>query len=91
MWSFILLDLHRHAPNIECGSFPKFKYSHVSIVQESDLKERLEVLEVQRDKVTISSVDDINRYLSIELSTIKKTAIFFARKLTAATKKIINL
>ena len=33
----------------------------------------------------------INMYPPIELSTIKNAVIFFARKLTAATKKTINL
>ena len=41
--------------------------------------------------MTIASVDAINMYPSIDLSTIKKSVIFFARNLTSATKKTINL
>ena len=40
---------------------------------------------------TIASVDTINMYPSIKLSTIRKAVIFFSRNLTAATKKTINL
>ena len=46
---------------------------------------------VKRDKVMIAPVDAINMYPSIKISTIKKAMILFARKLTAATKKTINL
>ena len=67
------------------------KYSRAPIVQSSDLRERLEELEVKRDEVTIASVDSINMYPSIKLSKIKNSVRFFARKLTAATNKIINL
>ena len=41
--------------------------------------------------MTIASVDALNIYPSIKLSTIKKAMILFARKLTAVTKKTINL
>ena len=66
-------------------------YSRVPIVQASDLRERLEDLKIKRDKVTTVSVDSINMYPSLKLSTIRKAVRFFARKLTAATKKTINL
>ena len=45
----------------------KANYSHVSIVQASDLKEIPEEIELNRDKVTISEADDINMYPSIKL------------------------
>ena len=48
-------------------------------------------MKINRDKVTIASVDAITMYPSIKLATIKYTVRFFARKLTAATKKTINL
>ena len=44
-----------------------------------------------REEVRISSVNAINMYPSIKLATIKKTVRFFARTLTTATKKNINL
>ena len=66
-------------------------YSRFSIVQAYDLKKRLEELKIKRNKVTIASFDAIHMYLSIKLSIIKNSVRFFARKLTAATKKTINL
>ena len=44
-----------------------------------------------REEVTIASVDDINMYPSTKLATIKKAVRFFARTLTTANKKTINL
>ena len=41
--------------------------------------------------MTIASVDTINIYPYIKISIIRKAVRFFARKLTAATKKTINL
>ena len=66
-------------------------YSRDSIIQASNLKEILEELEVKRDKVTIASVDVINVYQSIKLATIRKVVRYFARKITADTKKTITL
>ena len=48
----------------------KVKYSCVSIVQASDLKERLEELKINRDVVTIASVEAINMYPFIKLYSI---------------------
>ena len=39
----------------------------------------------------IESVDAINMYPNIKLSTIRKAVRFFERKITASTKKTINL
>ena len=66
-------------------------YSRVSIVQASDLKEILKELKINRDEATIALVDAIKICLSIKLSKIKKEVRLFVRKLTAATKKTINL
>ena len=48
-------------------------------------------MKVNRDEVKTASVDAINMYPSIKLATIRKSVRFFARKLTAETKKTINL
>ena len=48
-------------------------------------------MKINRDEGTIASVNAINMYLSIKLATIRKAVRFFARKITAATKKTINL
>ena len=69
----------------------KVNYSRVYIVQSSDLKERLEVLKIKIDEVTIASVDAINMYLSIKISTIRRVVRLFTRELISAPKKIINL
>ena len=69
----------------------KFNYSSFSIVQASDLKERLDELKIERHKVRIASVDAINMYMSIKLLKIKKSVRLFEKKFTAETKKTINL
>ena len=66
-------------------------YSRNFIVQASDLKETLEELGLRKEEVTIASVDAINMYPSIKLTTIKKAVRCFARKLTSEVKKKINL
>ena len=74
-----------------CMEKGKVNYSRYSIVQASDLKERIEELEVTREEVTIASVDAINMYPSIKIATIRKAVIYLAIKLTKETKKTINL
>ena len=69
----------------------KVKYSHVSIIQASNLKEIFNELDVKRYEVTIVSVDAINMYHLIKLPKIKKVVRLFAIKITAATKKTINI
>ena len=69
----------------------KLNQSRVSIVQAYYLKEGLEELKIKRYEVTISSVDAINMYPLIKISKIRKVVRLFARKLTAATNKTINL
>ena len=48
-------------------------------------------MKIDRDRATIASGDAKNMYPSIKLKTTRKAVIFFARKLTAETKKTINL
>ena len=74
-----------------CLDKGKVNYSQDSIVQASDLKERLEELRLKREEVTIASEDAINMYASIKLVTIRKAVRYFTRKLTRETKKTINL
>ena len=66
-------------------------YSCFSRIQVSDLNERSEEKKLVREEVTIASVDAINIYPSIKLTTIKNTVRFFAITLTKATKVAINL
>ena len=74
-----------------CLDKGKVNYSRDSIVQASDLKERLEELGLKREEVTITSVDAINMYSSTKIATIRKEVRYFARKLTRESKKTINL
>ena len=62
-------------------------YSRVNIFQASDQKERLEELEINRDGVTISSVDAVNMYPSIKLATIRKSVIFSQENLTQQPRR----
>ena len=55
-----------------CLDKGKVNYSQNSIVQASNLKERLEELEVKIEELTIASVDAINMYPSIKLATTRK-------------------
>ena len=74
-----------------CLNKGKVNYLRDSIVQASDLKERLEELGLKREDITITSVDAINMYPSIKLATIRKAVRCFTRKLTKETKNTINL
>ena len=74
-----------------CLDKGKVNYSCFSIVQASNLKDRLEEKKLVREEVPIASVDAINMHPSIKLATIKKAVRFSARTLTTATKKTINL
>ena len=74
-----------------CMDKGKVNYSQNSIVQASDLKETLIEKGFKKEEVKIASVDAINMYPSIKLTTIKKVVRYFAITLTRETKKTINL
>ena len=63
-------------------------YLCVTIFQESELKDRLEKLRINRYRVTISSVDSLTMYPSINLSTIRKAVIFFSKNLPQQPKML---
>ena len=63
-------------------------YSCVTSVQSSNLKQRLEELEINRNGVKIASVDAVNMYPSIKIATIRKVVILLSRRLTTDTKKV---
>ena len=65
----------------------KVNYSCVTSVQASDLKQRLEELEIKGDGVKIASVDSVNMYPSIKLTNIRKVVILLSRILNTVTKK----
>ena len=63
-----------------CLDKVKVNYSQDSIVQASNLKERLKELGVKREEVMIASLDAINMYPSIKLATIRKAVRYLARR-----------
>ena len=69
----------------------KVNYSHVTIVQEYDLKGKLEEIGIKRDEVIIAPINDINMYPYIKLTTIKKAVRLLSKRITAATRKKNNL
>ena len=71
-----------------CLDKGKVNYSRFSIVQASDLKERLEKKNLVREEVTIAPVDAIKMYSSIKLATIKKAVRFFARDSPQQPRKL---
>ena len=58
----------------------KVNYSRNSIVQAYDLNETLEELGLRKEEVTIASVDAINMYPSIKLTTINKAVRIFCEE-----------
>ena len=50
----------------------KVNYSHVTIIQESDLKEKPEEIGIKIDKTKIAFIDAINMYPYVKLATMKK-------------------
>ena len=54
-----------------CLDKGRVNYSRDSIFQASKMKERLKELGVNREVITISSVDAINMYPSINIATIR--------------------
>ena len=69
----------------------KVNYSHVTIVQASSLKEKLEEMGIKIDKVNIELNNSINIYAMFKLTMIKKEVRFFSKENTAAINNTINL
>lgn len=56
----------------------KANYSRFTIIQASNLKERLEDLEVQRSDVTMMLLDTENMYPSVRLKLIQKALTYYS-------------
>jgi len=65
-------------------------YNRPTLVQASDLKERLEQLNLRRNDVTVVSIDAVDMYPSIKYKLIKKAVDFFAKDLDDSSKQTIN-
>ena len=62
----------------------KVNYSRVTIFQASVIEEILEELKINRYEITIASMDSINMYHSIKISTINKAVRLFTKLLTTS-------
>ena len=65
-------------------------YTRRTIIQASDLKERLENLNINKDKYTIMSLDIVSFYPSIKFNVVKKAVDFFSDNLTRKEKNTIS-
>ena len=69
----------------------KVNYSKNTIIQASDLKEKLEGLNIKRRTHTIASLDIEAMYPSIKFSLVEKAVNHFAANLSSENKKTIKL
>eukprot|EP00957_Ditylum_brightwellii_P077623 5899262-Ditylum_brightwellii.AAC.1 len=65
-------------------------YSRFTIIQASDIKERLEDLAVQRRDVTMMSLDVENMYPSVRLKLIQKALTYYSHNLSKDDKTTIK-
>jgi hypothetical protein len=68
----------------------KVPYNQRIIVQASDLKEKLESLQLQVDNCTIVSIDAIDYYPSIHFRLVRKAVEYFSSSLSEDAREIIN-
>eukprot|EP00957_Ditylum_brightwellii_P187361 14269936-Ditylum_brightwellii.AAC.1 len=68
----------------------KVKYLQFTIIQVSDLKERLEALRVQQSNVTMMSLNIENMYPLVRLQLIRKALTYYSRSLSKEDKTTIN-
>eukprot|EP00957_Ditylum_brightwellii_P070677 5371348-Ditylum_brightwellii.AAC.1 len=62
-----------------------------TIIQSSDLKQKLENLDLRRDEVTMMSLDIVNMYPSVRVKLIKKALQHYSHSLPEEAKQRINL
>ena len=67
------------------------KYNRFTITQASSLKEELEKLKIDENKVKIASIEVVNMYPSVRLSLIKRAVKYFTLKCDPETKQSIKL
>ena len=66
-------------------------YAKYTIIQSSDMKEKLEKLELKRNKVTLMSLDIVNMYPSVRVKLIRKALHYYAKDLPEEAKETINM
>eukprot|EP00957_Ditylum_brightwellii_P014907 1124631-Ditylum_brightwellii.AAC.1 len=69
----------------------KVNYNRFTIVQSSDLKEKLEALGLTKDDAMMMSLDIKNMYPSVRVKLIKKALEFYSRNLSPEDKRKIKL
>eukprot|EP00957_Ditylum_brightwellii_P109714 8368582-Ditylum_brightwellii.AAC.1 len=62
-------------------------YSKCTIIQSSNLKEKLEALELKQNKITVMSLDIVNMYPSVRFKLIWKALNHYVRDLPDEAKK----
>eukprot|EP00957_Ditylum_brightwellii_P073841 5610670-Ditylum_brightwellii.AAC.1 len=66
-------------------------YAKHTIIQSSDLKEKLEKLGLKQNEVTLMPLDIVNMYPSIRVKLIQKALSHYARDLPEKAKETINM
>eukprot|EP00957_Ditylum_brightwellii_P052945 4014245-Ditylum_brightwellii.AAC.1 len=66
-------------------------YAKHTIVQSSDLKEKLEACSLTRDNVTLMLLDIVNMYPSIRVKLIKNALKYYAKDLPAEARETIDM
>eukprot|EP00957_Ditylum_brightwellii_P195404 14888176-Ditylum_brightwellii.AAC.1 len=69
----------------------RVNYAKHTIVQSSDLKEKLEQCGLKKNKVTLMLLDIVNMYPSIRVKLILKALNYYARDLPATARETIDL
>jgi hypothetical protein len=60
----------------------KVNYMDKTIIQASDLKAKLETLDIKERNSTVVSIDAVNFYPSIRFKLVKKAVYFFSKNLS---------
>eukprot|EP00957_Ditylum_brightwellii_P191889 14607824-Ditylum_brightwellii.AAC.1 len=66
-------------------------YAKHTIIQSSNLKEKLETCGLKRNNVTLMLLDIVNMYPSIRVKLIRKALTHYAKDLPAEVRETIDL
>ena len=69
----------------------KVNYSLFTIVQSSNLRDKLEEICVNMDKVMVALIDAVSMYPIIKLKKFNRAVRYFTKGITALIKKTINI
>ena len=78
----------------KCFEKYNINYTKTTIIQASDVKQKLEKLNIKKDDVTITSIDAVAMYPSIQCHMVKKAILYFLstskKEVTEEDKSAIN-